>query len=197
MNKFILLLIIIIIIIINKTKITTKKNTNLINFASSESGANIKESNPEFLSPKSILSEDKEKYMLIKREVNNKYLIIQLSEEIIMESFTLINYEYYSCYFKNIQLFGSVKYPCYDNNNNNNNNNNINNNNNNNNKKNDNFEQNNNKKCWEEIGNFTSKNIKGSQTFLLLKKPFTIRYLKIIFLSGYGNEYYCTLSKIR
>ena len=153
------------------------------NFAAEESGAKILTSNPEakvriypsvvieevlFLQKVSrILNEDSDKYCLIPRTAPQKWIIVELSEEILMKSIALANFEYYSCSFKHFKVYGSVKYPCKG------------------------------QKCWELVGSFQASNSRKVQSFIF-KKPSITRYIKLEFLTHYGEaEYYCTLSLLR
>lgn len=58
-----------------------------------------------------ILSEDKDKYLLNPRAAKKKWVTIELSEEIMMHSIALANYEYYSCSVKEFHVLGSTQYP--------------------------------------------------------------------------------------
>ncbi|KAL9647373.1 hypothetical protein ABK040_011737 [Willaertia magna] len=162
--------IIILFFIIINNNIECKKEINLgFNFAAEEAGAKILTANPEAKKVSRILNEDTDKYCLIPRNAPSKFIIIELSEEIAMTSLALANFEYYSCSFKHFKVFGSVTYPC---------------------KKGD-------DKCWDLLGTFQAQNTRKVQNFNL-KKPSISRYIKLEFLSHYGeNEYYCTLSLIR
>ena len=114
------------------------------------------------------MNEDSDKYCLIPRSVPKKWIVVELSEEILMKSIAIANYEYYSCSFKHFKVYASVKYPCKEKSN-----------------------------CWELLGTFQAANSRKVQHFTF-KKPSITRYVKLEFLSHYGeNEYYCTLSLLR
>ncbi|KAG2385602.1 hypothetical protein C9374_003417 [Naegleria lovaniensis] len=147
---------------------TTSEKLNVgFNFAAEESGAKILASNPEAKKVSRILNEDSDKYCLIPRTAPQKWIIVELSEEILMKSIALANFEYYSCSFKHFKVYGSVKYPCKG------------------------------QKCWELVGSFQASNGRKVQSFIF-KKPSITRYIKLEFLTHYGEaEYYCTLSLLR
>lgn len=84
-----------------------KKST--FNFASSEAGAKIKEKSNGMKKVNNILNEDKDSYLLFSVDLPKKFFIVQLSEEILMSSFTLINHEFYSSFIKTIQVYGTTK----------------------------------------------------------------------------------------
>lgn len=138
------------------------------NFAAYDVGAKVLSTNPEAKKASRILNEDKDNYMLIPRHVDKKYITIELSEEILMNSFALANFEYYSSSPHLFQVLGSREYPCRA------------------------------PKCyWEVLGTFEAQNTRSVQKFML-QKPFVARYVKFLFLTQYGEtEYFWTLTLIR
>jgi hypothetical protein len=140
-----------------------------LNFAAADVGAKIVASNPEAKKVSRILNEDKDNYMLNPRTADRKWITVELSEEILMHSFALANFEYYSCSPRLFQVLGSREYPCRA------------------------------PKClWEVLGTFEAHNTRTVQTFAIQNPRSTTRYVKFIFLSHYGDsEYFCTLSLIR
>jgi hypothetical protein len=161
MKNFFLILLFAMMITIKTSleKSIPKETPEKFNFASIEQGAKLLENNKIISHPKSILNEDKDKYLLVPRTTENKFIIIELSEEIIIEKVAFVNYEYYSCTFKDIIIYGSQNYPCS------------------------------NKDCWEELGRFSLINkIRITQKFDIIK-PTVTRYLKIIFLTEYGKGF--------
>ncbi|CAM9642486.1 unnamed protein product [Ectocarpus sp. 4 AP-2014] len=49
---------------------------------------------------------------------------------------------------------------------------------------------------WLDLGTFTAKFAQGEQTFEIPQPAFA-RYLKVKFLSHYGDEFYCTVSQVK
>lgn len=79
----------------------------------------------------------------------------------------IANFEFYACSVKDFLVLGSTQYPCKKPN------------------------------CyWEVLGSFKAHNSRTTQTFML-KDPALVRYIKILFLSHYGDEHFCTLSLVR
>eukprot|EP00741_Cyanophora_paradoxa_P015807 tig00020904_g15260.t1 len=81
------------------------------NYASFDSGAKVLSANPEAQGSSAVLVEDKDKYMLTPCGAPEKQLVVELSEEILITTLSLANFEYYSSSFKDFQLFGSNTYP--------------------------------------------------------------------------------------
>jgi hypothetical protein len=50
---------------------------------------------------------------------------------------------------------------------------------------------------WKDIGIYEARNSRDIQAFLIENPQIWARYLRIEFLSHYGNEYYCPLSLVR
>ncbi|MCJ1360372.1 MAG: hypothetical protein MMC33_010377 [Icmadophila ericetorum] len=50
---------------------------------------------------------------------------------------------------------------------------------------------------WRELGTFEATNTRGIQAFLVENPLIWARYLRIEFLTHYGNEYYCPVSLLR
>src|SRR3954447_16578929 len=50
---------------------------------------------------------------------------------------------------------------------------------------------------WKDIGTYEARNSREIQAFLIENPQIWARYIRIEFLSHYGNEYYCPLSLVR
>lgn len=50
---------------------------------------------------------------------------------------------------------------------------------------------------WKDVGTFEARNSRDIQAFLIENPQIWARYIRIDFLSHYGNEYYCPLSLVR
>jgi hypothetical protein len=50
---------------------------------------------------------------------------------------------------------------------------------------------------WKDIGTYEARNSRDIQAFLIENPQIWARYIRIEFLSHYGNEYYCPLSLVR
>lgn len=87
---------------------TCKERTN---FASFDSGAQIMKTNKEAQSASQILSENKDRYMLNTCSAKNKFLIVELSDSILVDTVALANFEFFSSTFRQFRLSVSDQYP--------------------------------------------------------------------------------------
>ncbi|CAL0302549.1 unnamed protein product [Lupinus luteus] len=81
------------------------------NYASSSNGAKILASNKEAKGASNILSRDKDKYLLNPCSSEHKFVILQLSEEILVDKIYIANFEHHSSNLKDFHLHGSLLYP--------------------------------------------------------------------------------------
>ncbi|KAJ3321334.1 hypothetical protein HDV06_004438 [Boothiomyces sp. JEL0866] len=86
-----------------------KKKTGF-NYASFDCGALILGSNKEAKYPKAVLLNSKDEYMLSPCDAK-KYVEIELCQNILVNSISLANFEYFSSMFKDFKLYGSSKLP--------------------------------------------------------------------------------------
>ena len=138
-----------------------------VDYASKAAGALILDSSANFQGASNLLQKDRDKYAIVACEEPNKYVVIGLSEDILVKQIMLANYERYSSHMKEIHLSGSATTAVGS-------------------------------KDWIDLGTYVTEPIgggSGAQTFDLTE-PTWARYLKIEFLSHYGDEYYCTVSQI-
>lgn len=133
------------------------------NFASASKGAKVLAVNKEAKGASNILGKDMDKYLRNPCSAERKFVIIELSEETLVDTIEIANFEHHSSKLKDFELFGSLVYPT---------------------------------ESWVLHENFTAKNVKQAQRFTL-KGPKWVRYLKLILLSHYGSEFYCTLSTLQ
>lgn len=88
------------------------KRVSLYNFASLNGGSKIIERSEDLKSPNNLLSDNGDQYMYTECTKKDKYLVLRLSEDILLESFDLFSQEYYSNNIKSIRLSGCINYPC-------------------------------------------------------------------------------------
>lgn len=88
-----------------------KKNVKMFNFASNSAGAIILDKDPpDAKGFNNLLNDDKDKYGLTDC-AKLKYVVIGLSEDIMVTSIILANYEKYSSMVQDFQVLASVTYP--------------------------------------------------------------------------------------
>jgi hypothetical protein len=136
------------------------------NFASLDAGGQIMKTNPEAKSASALLKEDRDVYMLNTCQAKNKFLIVELSESILVETVAIANFEFFSSTFRQFRVSVSDRYPVK-------------------------LER------WVDLGTFEARNSRDIQAFLVEDPRIWARYLRVEFLSHYGNEFYCPISLLR
>lgn len=136
------------------------------NYASFDCAATVLKTNQECKGSTSVLVENKDNYMLNKCSANNKFFIVELCNDILIDTVVLANFEFFSSTFRTFRASISDRYPV----------------------KND---------QWRELGVFEARNTREIQPFLVENALIWARYLRIEFLTHYGNEYYCPVSLLR
>ncbi|CCD25549.1 Slp1p NDAI_0F02310 [Naumovozyma dairenensis CBS 421] len=142
------------------------------NYASLDCAATIVKTNPEAMGSTSILVENKDSYLLNPCSVKQKFIIIELCEDILVEEIDIANFEFFSSTFKQIRVSVSDRFPV---------------------------KENNNKDGggWKILGKFEAINNRELQRFKIENPQIWARYLKIEILSYYDNEFYCPISLVR
>lgn len=136
------------------------------NYASFDCAATVLKTNPECQGSSSVLIENKDSYMLNECRAKNKFLILELCDDILVDTVVLANYEFFSSIFHTFRVSVSDRYPAKPD-------------------------------QWRELGVFEARNSREVQAFAVENPLIWARYLKIEFLTHYGNEFYCPLSLIR
>jgi ribosomal protein S10 len=136
------------------------------NYASFDCAATVLKSNPESKSASAVLIENKDSYMLNICSSSNKFLIVELCNDILIDTIVLANYEFFSSIFRTFRVSVSDRYPVK-------------------------------ADRWKELGIFEARNTRSVQAFLVEQPLIWARYLRIEFLTHYGNEYYCPVSLLR
>lgn len=81
------------------------------NYASFDCAANVLKWNPEAKSPSTVLGENKDSYMLNECSAQNKFLILELCNDISIDTIVLANFEFFSSTFRTFRVSVSDKYP--------------------------------------------------------------------------------------
>ncbi|KAF2637694.1 hypothetical protein P280DRAFT_381917, partial [Massarina eburnea CBS 473.64] len=136
------------------------------NYASFDCAATVVKTNPKAKSSTSILVENKDSYMLNECSANNKYIIVELCDDILVDTVVLANYEFFSSMFRHFRISVSDRYPVK-------------------------------MDRWRVLGTFEARNSRDIQPFLIKEPQIWARYLRLEFLTHYGNEYYCPMSLVR
>ena len=84
------------------------------NYASASKGAKVLASNKESKGASIILGKDKDKYLRNPCSTEEKFVVIELSEETLVATIEIANSEHYSSNPKEIELLGSLVFPTDD-----------------------------------------------------------------------------------
>ncbi|KAG8532158.1 uncharacterized protein KY384_003798 [Bacidia gigantensis] len=87
---------------------TCKERTN---YASYDCAATTLKTNPECKSPSAILVENKDSYMLNICTAKNKFFIVELCNDILIDTIVLANFEFFSSMFRTFRVSVSDNYP--------------------------------------------------------------------------------------
>ncbi|KAH7059099.1 UNC-like C-terminal-domain-containing protein [Macrophomina phaseolina] len=136
------------------------------NYASFDCAATVLKTNQQCKSSSSLLVENKDSYMLNECAADNKFVIVELCDDILVDTVVLANFEFFSSMFRTFRVSVSDRYPVK-------------------------LER------WKELGTFEARNSRDIQAFLVENPLIWARYLRIEFLTHYGNEYYCPVSLLR
>lgn len=82
------------------------------NYASFDCAATVLKTNPECKGSSSILVENKDSYMLNECRAQNKFLILELCDDILVDTVVLANYEFFSSIFHTFRVSVSDRYPA-------------------------------------------------------------------------------------
>ncbi|KAL2370613.1 Sad1/UNC domain-containing protein [Blastomyces gilchristii SLH14081] len=137
------------------------------NYASFDCAATVLKTNPQCSGASSVLTENKDNYMLNECRARDKFLIVELCDDILIDTIVLANYEFFSSIFRTFRVSVSDRYPPKQ------------------------------PDMWRELGTYEAVNSREVQAFAVENPLIWARYVKIEFLTHYGNEFYCPVSLIR
>lgn len=135
-------------------------------YSSFDAGATVLKTNKGAKNAKAILVENKDSYMLLECSAENKFVIVELSDDILVDTVVLANFEFFSSMIRQFRVSVSDRYPVK-------------------------------ADKWKDLGTFEAKNSRDIQPFLVQNPLIWAKYVRIEFLSHYGNEYYCPVSLLR
>ena len=151
-------------------------------YASFDAGATVLKTHPGAKNAKSVLIENKDSYMLSECSAENKFIIIELSVCASLLSFIFVLTQLqediwidtlvlanYEFFSSMIRTFRVSVSDRYP----------------------VKMEK------WKDLGTYEARNSREIQAFLIENPQIWARYIRIEFLSHYGNEYYCPLSLVR
>ncbi|KAK4238585.1 UNC-like C-terminal-domain-containing protein [Achaetomium macrosporum] len=135
-------------------------------YSSFDAGATVLKTSPGAKNAKAILVENKDSYMLLECRAKNKFVIVELSDDILVDTVVLANFEFFSSMIRKFRVSVSDRYPVK-------------------------------LDKWVELGTFEARNSRDIQAFLIEHPQIYTKYVRIEFLSHWGNEFYCPVSLLR
>ena len=81
------------------------------NYASFDCAATVLKTNPECKGSNSVLVENKDSYMLNECSARNKFFIVELCDDILIDTVVLANFEFFSSMFRTFKVSVSDRYP--------------------------------------------------------------------------------------
>ncbi|GKT43773.1 uncharacterized protein ColSpa_03954 [Colletotrichum spaethianum] len=135
-------------------------------YSSFDAGATVLKTNKGAKNAKAILVENKDSYMLLECSAENKFVIVELSDDILVDTVVLANFEFFSSMIRHFRVSVSDRYPVK-------------------------------VDKWKDLGMFEAKNSRDIQPFLVQNPLIWAKYVRIEFLTHYGNEFYCPVSLLR
>lgn len=135
-------------------------------YSSFDAGATILKASPGAQNPRTILVENKDSYMLLQCSAKSKFVIVELSDDVLIDTVVLANFEFFSSMFRHFTVSVSDRYPVK-------------------------------MDKWKQLGMFEARNSRDIQPFLVKNPQIFSKYVRIEFLSHWGNEFYCPVSLLR
>ncbi|KAL7787018.1 UNC-like C-terminal domain-containing protein [Trichoderma ceciliae] len=151
---------------IHRSKDAGKTCKERFSYSSFDAGATILKAGPQAKNARAILVENKDSYMLLECSAQNKYVIVELSDDILIDTIVIANFEFFSSMIRHFRVSVSDRYPVK-------------------------IDK------WREVGIFEAANSRDIQAFLVQDPQIWAKYIRLEFLTHYGNEYYCPVSLLR
>lgn len=95
----------------DSTQVATQAGKHRFNFASLDCAATIVKTNAEASGASSILIDNKDKYLLNPCSAPNKFVVIELCQDILVEEIAIANFEFFSSTFKRVRFSVSDRFP--------------------------------------------------------------------------------------
>ncbi|UNI19709.1 hypothetical protein JDV02_005876 [Purpureocillium takamizusanense] len=151
---------------VHRSKDAGKTCKERFSYSSFDAGATVLKTAAGAKNARAILVENKDTYMLLECAAASKYVIVELSDDILVDTIVLANFEFFSSMVRHFRVSVSDRYPVK-------------------------------MDKWRELGTFEARNSRDIQPFLVENPQIWAKYVRIEFLTHYGNEYYCPVSLLR
>ncbi|KAK9772466.1 putative UNC-like C-terminal-domain-containing protein [Seiridium cardinale] len=96
---------------VHRSKDAGKTCKERFSYASFDAGATVLKTSPKAQNPKAILVENKDAYMLMECGTENKFFIVELSDDILVDTVVLANFEFFSSMVRQFRVSVSDRYP--------------------------------------------------------------------------------------
>lgn len=133
-----------------------------VNFAGADAGAKLVTSSKEMQQAKNVLTGDRDRYAMTPCSAKEKWMVVQLREDAVVDTIVIGNKEHYASGMKDFRVLGSTEFPTLH---------------------------------WTLLGTLRAEDNYKEQAFPLSRE--WVRYVKLVWLSHYGSEQYCTLTTLK
>lgn len=140
---------------------------NRFNFASVDCAATIVKTDSNAKGASAILAENKNSYLLNRCSSPQKFVVIELCQDILIDTVVMGNLEFFSSNFRKVRFSVSDRFPVSS------------------------------PTGWKVLGEFEAENVRDVQSFKINDSLMWAKYLKLEMLSHYGDEFYCPISIVR
>lgn len=96
---------------IHRSKDAGKTCKERFSYSSFDAGATILKTSPGAKNAKAILVENKDSYMLLECSAKSKFVIVELSDDVLIDTVVLANFEFFSSMFRHFTVSVSDRYP--------------------------------------------------------------------------------------
>lgn len=148
---------------------SAKSPSRRFNYASLDCSARVHYSSPQTRSPSALLHKSKDRYMLTPCAAAAHFVVIELCDEIRIDTLEVGNFEFFSSVVKDVRVRAGESEG-------------------------DGGEG---EEGWKELGTFRLANLRGVQPVRFDPPTGFHRFLRLDFLGHYGSEYYCPVSLVR
>ena len=94
-----------------RSKDAGKTGKERFSFTSFDAGATILKTNKGVKNAKAILVENKDSYMLLECRTRDKYVIVEMSDDILVDTVVVANFEFFSSMVRRFRVSVSDRYP--------------------------------------------------------------------------------------
>ncbi|RDA89900.1 hypothetical protein CP533_2370 [Ophiocordyceps camponoti-saundersi (nom. inval.)] len=97
--------------VVHRSKDAGKTCKERFSYASFDAGATVLKSATGAKNARAILVENKDTYMLLECAVSSKYVIVELSDDILVDTVVVANFEFFSSMIRHFRVSVSDRYP--------------------------------------------------------------------------------------